>query len=390
MLSGLHLKHSAFSLAFALCLAACSGGDPPKGSPPPGMSARTTSGSAAGLKGAPPPSGATAKTDVCKGGGGEIKDAESAAFFPRTVGGYCVNPEGVVKAFGDKAAKPIDGICEFFDGGCKAYLDRSAKRTVRFDYVDGSGSPATVETTLTQFASPEHAFSMFSNRAVGDEDPARPDMWKKVDIGTLGGLGTGSLVAWIGPYVLELSYVNTDESGDAKKLKASGEKILPPIAKEIVSKVAAKVASGATPPAAVAKLPQENMIPLGISFVLEKVLNVDGTKNAAFGHYKEGDKRYRFMVLARDDQDQAKDIVKTFAKSKGAQEEKSAGEGGVRLMVQEGEGAPKAEWVLARVGNVVVGVGDEPLALTAGGTAADHDKVSLSKDDKIKKLKAFK
>jgi hypothetical protein len=107
------------------------------------------------------------------------------------------------------------------------------------------------------------------------------------------------------------------------------------------------------------------------------------------GHYKDGEKRYRFLVIARDDQDQAKDVIRTFAKTKGAQEEKSAGDGGVRLMVQDGEGAPTAEWLLARAGNLVVGVGDESLALTAGQTAAEHDKVSLSKDDKIKKLKAM-
>lgn len=371
-------------LASLSSLAGC--GDPPKrDTPPPGV-AVTVSG-ASSSRGAPPP-GASAKVEVCKGGGGEIKDAESSAFFPRTVGGYCVNPDGTFKAFGEKTSKPINAICEFFDGGCEMYLSRGIKRTVRFDYVDGAGSPATVETTLSQFASAEHAFAMFSARAVGDEDPARADMWKPVEVGSIAGLGTGSLVAWIGPYLLELSYVNTDESGDVKKLKASGDRVLPLVAKDIIGKIAQKVTSGATPPAAVAKLPKENMIPLGITFALDKLLNVDGTKSGAMGHYKDGDKRYRYLVIARDDQDQAKDVIRTFAKTKGAQEEKAAGDGGIRLMVQEGEGAPKAEWLLARAGNLVVGVGDESLALTAGQSAAEHDKVSLSKDDKIKKLKA--
>ena len=72
-----------------LLLSACSackddkrgGGDPP---PPP------------------PPIASMAKPGACAGGGGELTDAVSAPFLPKSVSGYCVDPQGEVKTYGEK------------------------------------------------------------------------------------------------------------------------------------------------------------------------------------------------------------------------------------------------------------------------------------------------
>lgn len=333
-------------------------------------------------KGAPPPPEASAKPGACKDGGGQIGDGAAAALFPRASGGYCINPEGQVGLFGDKAPKPIDGICAIFDGGCEAYLKRQAKRVVNVDYVDGGGGQGTVTATLSQFATPEHAFSMFALRVTNDEDPTRADMPKKVDAGSAAAMGTGTLYAWKGAHLLELSYVNTEESGNEPALKASAEKVLPQLGKAIAEKLPA----GAQPPG-LAELPTGNLIPLGQTYVLANALGAEGTGPAAIGHYKQGDKRYRVLAIAKADADQAKDVLKSFSKKKGATEEKGVGEGAYRLMVQDGDG-PKAEWVVARKGAVLLGIGDETFALKAGESAAEHDKVCLSRDDKIKELKA--
>lgn len=361
------------------CAATAVGCDDKKGGPPAPDPASVPAQRGAAP---PPPADSAGKPGACKSGGGEIKDAVSAPLFPRTAAGYCVNPDGETQAFGEKAGKPIEGICSLFDGGCELYKKHGVKRTVRVDYVDGAGSPATVTADLSQFASSDHAYAMFTKRITSDEDPSRPDMPKKADIGVPAATGTGSLYAWKGAYLLELSYVNTAES--EKTLKASAEKVLPSLAKAI----AEKLPGGGAPPPAVAKLPTEGQLPLGVVMVLQGALTTDGTGPAAFGFYKEGDKRYRVMVIAKDDPDQAKDVLKTFAKKKGASEEKSVGETGARLMVQEDDGGPKAEWFVAKKGKVVVGVGDETFALKPGASAAEHEKVSLSKDDKLKKLRA--
>ena len=359
-------------LTLGLLLAACSNkNDTPKadpggrGAPPP-----------------PPPAESAGKPGACKGGGGEVTDAVSAPFFPRTVNGYCVNPEGTVQAFGDKAKEPIKGICSLFDGGCEVYIQHHVKRTVSLDYVDGAGSGSTVTTVLSQFATSEDAYAMYTHRVTSGEDPTRPDMPKPLDVGAPGAQGTGSVYTVKGPYLLELSYVNTEESGDEKRMKASAEKVLPGLARAIV----AKLPGTGAPPAAVSLLPTDKMLPLGVSYELGKVLGIEGTGNGALGFYRDGDRRYRVLVITKDDADQAKDVLKTVAKVKGSQEEKNVGEAATRVMVQEQADEPKAEWVVARKGKTVIGVGDDTFALKG---QPDASKVTLPRDEKIKRLKGL-
>lgn len=354
------------ALGLAL-LPACSKNDPAKQEPPP--------------RGAPPPPESSAKPGACQGGGGEVKDPVSAPFFPRKLGAFCVNPEGETQAYGEKAPGPIDGICKMFDGGCELYRNHQVKRTVSLDYVNGDGSGATINAILSQFASSEHAYAMFTYRVTSGEDPTRPDMPKKTEVGAPAAMGTGSLYAVKGPYLLELSYVNSEESGDEKKLRASAEKHLPGVAKGILG----QLPGAATPPAAVALLPAEHLLPMGVSFSMGKSLGVEGTGNGAHGFYKDGDRRYRVMVLLKDDPEQAKDTLKSFSKIKGSQEEKNLGEAAVRVMLQEQTDDPKSEWIVARKGKLVVGVGDDNFALKGG----DALKVSLPKDEKIKRLKSI-
>lgn len=358
-----------------ILLAACSKNDPPKPDPTPGRAAATARGTP------PPPADSAGKPGACKGGGGEVKDPVSAAFFPRVVGAFCVNPEGETQAYGEKASGPIQGICKMFDGGCELYISHQVKRTVSLDYVDGGGGGATVNAILSQFASTDHAYAMYTYRITSGEDPARPDMPKKAEVGAPAAMGTGSLYAFKGPYLLELSYVNSEESGDEKKLRASSEKTLPGIAKGILE----KLPGAATPPAGVALLPTEHQLPLGVTYSLSKVLGVEGTGHGTIGYYRDGDRRYRVLVVTKDDPEQAKDVLKSFSKLKGSQEEKGVGEGAVRAMIQEQSDDPKGEWIVARKGKLVVGVGDDPFALKGG----DATKVSLPKDDKTKRLKSI-
>jgi len=337
-------------------------------------------------RGAPPPthsSELTVRPSVCKEGGGQVKDAVSAPFFPRQAGAFCINPEGETQAFGEKAPKPIDGICSLFDGGCELYRTHQVKRTVSLDYVDGAGSSATINVVLSQFATPDHSFAMFTRRVTSDEDPARSDMPKSIDVGAPAALGTGSLYAWRGPYLLELSYVNTDE--DEKQMRAMGEQVLPLLAKQIVTKLPGTLSL----PVAVAQLPSEKQVPLGVSLLLTNVLAVDGIGAGALGYYRDGEKRYRIAVIRKADAEQAKDALKTFRKQRGAQEEKNVGEGAVRVMLQEQPDDPKVEWLVGRQGTTLVGIGDESFVLKPGSAAADHEKVSLPLDEKRKRLQTI-
>ena len=82
----------------------------PQGSETPHAPARGEPGPRR-LAALPPPSAAAPKPLACAGGGGTLADAQSAPFFPRTSGGYCLDPNGGDKTYGEGGSLPIDKIC---------------------------------------------------------------------------------------------------------------------------------------------------------------------------------------------------------------------------------------------------------------------------------------
>src|SRR6478609_9264144 len=93
-------------------------------------------------RGAPPPPIASSKPGACASGGGTVKDSVSSAFFPRTAGDYCVDPNSEARAFGENAPNSLDAVCtELFDGECEVYKSFGLRRVVTLRYIDGKGSP---------------------------------------------------------------------------------------------------------------------------------------------------------------------------------------------------------------------------------------------------------
>jgi len=329
---------------------------------------------------APPPPPAAPKPAACAAGGGTLSDAQSAPFFPRTSGGYCLDPNGGDKTYGEGASLPIDKICDMFDGECEIYKSFGVRRVVELRYVDGNGSPATIDVHLSKFATTEGAYAMFTKRVVGDGDPAGEDTPRPTEGGGAAALGVGNAYLWRGLYLAEITY--NDESAAEAAIKAAGDKLLAPLVKDI----GGKLAGDTVLPKAAAALPETKRIPLGIRAVTTDLLGIAGTGAGAFGYYKDGDKRYRFGVMVRADEEQAKDVLATLGKQSGAAKEKNVGDGAVRFMSKEGEG-PALEWVFARKGAKLIGIGDETRALRSGMTADEMAKVSLTKDEKISRLK---
>ncbi|WP_437592188.1 DUF6599 family protein [Sorangium sp. So ce1000] len=330
--------------------------------------------------GAPPPPPPAAKPAACADGGGTISDAASAPFFPRATGGFCLDPNGAEKTFGESAPLPLDSICDMFDGECEIYKGFGVRRVVEARYVSGAGGSATVDVHLSKFGSTEGAYGMFTKRTVGDGDPADEATPRQIEGGGAAAMGVGNAYLWRGQYLAEITY--NDEALAEAALKSSSEKVLPGLVKEM----GAKLPGEPSLPHAASALPKDNMIPLGIRYETKDVLGVDGAGPGAFGYYKEVDKRYRVVAVVRDDVDQAKDVVSTLAKLPGAAREKGIGDGSVRVMNKEGEG-PATEWVFARADKTVYGVGDEARVLRSGMTADEHAKLTLTKEEKATRLK---
>jgi hypothetical protein len=355
--------HGVFGLAALGLLGACKDDKPSASSRPP-----------------PPPAATPAA--LCASGGGTLADAEAAKFFPRASGGFCIDPNGTGESFGEGAAQPLEKVCDIFDGECEVYRGFNVRRVVEVRYVDGAGSPATIDVHFSRFATTEAAYAMFTKRIVGDGDPIDPATPSPVEGGSAAALGLGNAYLWRGVYLAEITY-NDETVREEAALKAATVRLLQPFVKELGDKLPGDTA----PLPAVAALPTEARLPLGVRYELTDALGIEGLGPGAIGYYREGDKRYRFVALVRPDVEQAKDALTTLAKRPGATKEKGVAEHAVRLMHDDEEKVP-IEWIFARTGARVIGVGDEVRALRAGMTADEHAKITLTHDEKLARLKA--
>jgi hypothetical protein len=319
----------------------------------------------------PPPPVETAKPGACADGGGQVADPPSADFFPRSLSGYCIDPEGETRTFGENAKRDMDAVCTTaFDGECAVYAQYGLKRLVALRYVDGSGGAGTVEVYLSRFGDDLGAYGMFTKRVVADSDPAEPTTPKPLEAGGAGALGTGRAYTWKGSYLAELQYNNENETPEA--LTASSAKILTAVAKDI----GARLPGGPRKPAAAERLPKANLVPNGIQFYPKDAPNLGPTAGAV-GFYKDGGKRYRMVAVVREDASRAKETMKTIRARPGWLPVPAVGD--EACVVSTGKG----ELVVARLGAEVLGVGDEELA---GGQAP---AARLSKDDKVLLLKKW-
>jgi hypothetical protein len=318
----------------------------------------------------PPPPIDTPKPGACATGGGQVDDPISAPFFPRTVQGYCLDPQGETRTFGEKGKRDMDAVCTTaFDGECAVYAQYGLARLVALRYVDGAGGAGTVEVYLSRFGDVGGAYGMFTKRVVADADPAEPSTPKPLEAGAAGALGTGRAYVWKGSYLAELQYNNEEESPEA--LTASSAKILSAVAKDI----GGRLPGGAEKPAAAEKLPKEHLVANGIQYFPKDAPNLGlGGVPTAIGYYKDEAKRYRVVSVVRADAAAAKETMKATRVRPGWLPVPGVGEEALATTLQ---GAAKSEYVFVRQGAEILGVGDEELGQSK----------RLTKDEKIALLK---
>lgn len=333
----------------------------------------------------PPPPSASTKPNVCAAGGGEVKDPATKDFFPRALGGYCIDPNGDAMVYGDKAQHTMDEVCtKEFDGECEVYKKLGVKRVVTLRYVDGTGAPNTVQVLFDQFADAGGAYAMFTTRVVAGGDPTAATM-KPLAGGGAAAVGSTNALVWKGTYLLELSFGSDDPSMTKEKMTKLGQEICGALAKGVAEKIPGP---NEKLPAAKA-LPETNLIPLGISYLPKDALGIAGLGAAAVGYYKDGDKRWRGVVVLRDDNDQAKDAMKLLKGKPGALPIKDLGDDAVALVIQEAPDRAKADYVFVRKGNAVLALGDEELVLKAGEPAEKLAPLKLTRDEKMAKLRTW-
>ena len=334
-------------------------------------------------QGSAPPPIASTKPGACAKGGGSVADAVAAAWFPRTAGDYCIDPNGETRAYGESAPGSLDKVCtEQLDGECEVYKAYGLKRLVTLRYVDGKGSAGSVSVTLSRFASAERAFGFYTKRVVGDSDPKQLEQ-TLLDAGGAAVMGGSNATVWRGEHVAEITYANEDEAPD--QLRESTKRVVPAIAKGIGEKLPGSV----SPLAAVAALPRQKLLPFGVVYQPSDALGVAGAGAGAFGYYADGEKRWRVLAALHPDEASASDVMKTLGKLGGAAPQKSMPFPALAFYQKDEPGSPKLEWVVGRKGAQLFGVGDEEAVLGADVPGAEADKRRLSRDEKLARLKAL-
>ena len=315
----------------------------------------------------------------CTQGGGNVADPTSVAFFPRSAADYCIDPNSETRAYGKNAPGTLDQVCtELFDGECEVYHMYGLERVVTVRYADGKGSTSSVNVVLSRFESSRGAYGFYTKRVVADADPIDTKI-KNLSVGGAGALASTIAYVWRGLYVAELSYVNDSESPEA--LRQSAARILPELAKSVGNSVPGDTML----PDTAGLLPLADRVPMGIVYEPRDILGVQGLGPGSFGFYATENRRYRIAILERSDEASAQDVMKTLRKIVGATETKSTTP--VLYLTWHGvNDAVKTEWLFARQRRIVVGIGDEDLALVQLAAGQVKDKC-LSREQKLEKLK---
>ncbi len=358
------------AIAGMALLSACGGG-----------AASDAAGSAsAARRGAPPPPAVSASASACASGGGRITDEATGKIMPAVTPGFCLDPNEPARIFGE-GGRPLDDICNLFDGECDVYKAFRVVRVAQVRYVSAAGGPATIDVYVSRFASAEDAYGMFTKRVVGDGDPADPATPKPLAVSGAGALGVGNALVWRGAYLAELTH--NDESAGADALKARGDEVLPVLAKSISQAIPGDDAL----PEAARALPVEGRLPMGLRQVRGPLFGAaKSAADGAFGYYADGTRRWRHAVLVRGDEAQAKEALASLGEIPGARKERGIADGAVSFHVEESAGLG-ADWIVARKGKTLIGIGDEVRALVAGEAPPARAAKTLDRDAKIDRLK---
>lgn len=329
-------------------------------------------------EGEAPPPVASVRPGVCDGGGGVGRfDAET---FPRTVGEACIDPHGEIRAYGMGLPGDLDDVCvELFNGECEVYKRYGLDRVTTLRYVQGgkAATNASLAVTLSRFSRQGGAYGFFTKRVLSDSDPLNTTV-KPLVAGGAGALGSGVAYVWRGRHVLELTYVNEDESPD--QLRASSAALLPEMARALADALPGEK----EPLPEVQLLPEKDQIPLGVRYEAERLLDVPGAGPGVVGHYQEGDRRWRVLVAIREDEQGAGDILHSLSQAGKGWPSPFKQQRAVKVRFAPAEDQKVRTWYFARRGSVLVGVGDEILLPgQSPGAVRDPD---LTEAEKLARL----
>lgn len=308
--------------------------------------------------------------DACAKDGGTIDDASWAAFFPKRVSGLCIDPHADARSYGKGAKAPLGSACEVLPGDCANYGRFGLARVLVVPYVGSAQARARVTVTLLELSSPEASYSLFTERILGDA-PEDFRAWKPIDEeGTKMRFGSEALV-WRANHLALVDF--TDETSTPEQAAERGVPLLEALSRELARMLPGKPER----PAAVTLLPKRDAGPLAVHFEHEDVLGIGGLGSGAVARYAPFGRNAPLAILTRQDDDAAKDVLRTLRRIPGSRSPRGGAYESVEVSIQSADGAPRMEWLFGRKRNVVLGIGREPEKLDRAGRVRVRHREAL-------------
>jgi hypothetical protein len=217
--------------------------------------------------------------------------------------------------------------------------------------------------TLLELESPEASYAHFTERVLGDS-PDDFTRWKTVDPSGMAVVSGASALAWRASLLGVLDYA--DETSAPGRAAERGAPALAALARELVKTLPGKP----EPPRSAALLPKRDGGPLATRFEHQDLFGIGGLGAGAVARYSPAGRATPLAVLARPDDDSAKDVLRTLRRIPGSRSQKGAPYEAVGVSIKDGEAAPRMEWLFGRKRNVVLGVGRERERLGRAAAAA--------------------
>ena len=269
------------------------------------------------------------------------------------VGALCTDQHATFRSYGEGAKASLGAACEVLEGDCAGYVRFGLRRVHVVPYVSAADPRARVTVTLLELASSEASFALLTERTLG-ESPDDYTKWERLDgEGTALLFGARALV-WRASHLAELVY--TDETSAPGRVAERGRALLEALARELSLRLPGK----AELPLSVALLPKRDGGPQRIQFEHEHLFGIEGLGAGALARYASPGAEMPVAVLARADDDSAKDVLRTIRRLPGSRSLRGAPYEAVGAPIQEGEGGLRREWLFGRKRHVALGIGYEP------------------------------
>ena len=231
---------------------------------------------------------------------------------------------------------------------------------------------------MSRFATTEGALAYYSSRVLAERDPKQLDL-RQLPGQRYSALDRAMATVFRAPFVVEAHYSNARQA--PAELHAESARVLP--------RILARLGQDSVKqrlPASVRRLPNAERLEHGLSFEATAAFGIVGLGQAATGYYERSSKRYRVTVSEAEDPGSARDVYHALRRLPGRRLLKNMPFDAFEIREVTDSGAV-AEWLVGKLGGVVVAVMDEPFVLGPGTPTQRHTRC-LDRNEKLTVLRS--